>query len=354
MLLFASSFVSSTTSYCYQETTNSSNAADNCIAGTYNYTGWYDVNFTTNPSYTYDGLWNTYGTNSSGSDIASFISVYRIPTKATNGTIIIKDSNSTKNIYLDNDNCIPLSFNKTDFETTIELTARYGGSQGNNITYYYECSYGPRIGRTYWRSDAISFITTQNNLYEEAFNWTIECVSSFSNTTWSNWTNYGSCIGNIRNQSRNLTTYDTEGCVGNTTVIEYNATESILANTTFGDWTNITTCYDYSLTQERNKTQYDTLDLGCYINTTFSETQTAYCDSKVDKQSSIWLKLLAGILCIALLCVTLVLMKFFFYDKAMEGNINMKQVFYDLVCVLAVLLFGIAVINSITGGVLLG
>jgi sporulation protein YlmC with PRC-barrel domain len=102
---------------------------------------------------------------------------------------------------------------------------------------------------------------------------TPDCVQNITNTSWSNWTDV-ICVGNDKNQSRNLTEYDANNCgtFENVTFFEY---QLLASNITFTDWTDWSneTCNGNNMNQSRSRVQYDVNSLGCFVNQTEYEYQ---------------------------------------------------------------------------------
>ncbi|MEM3405942.1 MAG: hypothetical protein QW117_03165 [Candidatus Pacearchaeota archaeon] len=93
-----------------------------------------------------------------------------------------------------------------------------------------------------------------------------ECTSNWQNIT-TEWQNLN-CLSEGRNQSRNITQYDANGCnETNTTWTEYRILYISLVNTSWSEWQNLT-CVNEQMNQSRYLTQYDANDTGCYENET--------------------------------------------------------------------------------------
>jgi len=104
------------------------------------------------------------------------------------------------------------------------------------------------------------------------------CVTSLLNTTWSGFSDL-SCAINQMNQSQFLIQYDSNSCgeVLNQTIYDYQLVGPTLQNTTWSSWENISCVSGDVMNQSRNLTQYDTY--GCEVNTTIFEYQTnGTCD----------------------------------------------------------------------------
>jgi len=106
----------------------------------------------------------------------------------------------------------------------------------------------------------------------------------YQNSSWSDWTNVSCLLGDVMNQSRNLTQFDSYNCASSQVSFEYRANETCdyctpnLVNTTWTEWANMTECFkNNTLMQIRNLTQYDNNSCGEVNNQTFSESRAAPC-----------------------------------------------------------------------------
>ena len=112
------------------------------------------------------------------------------------------------------------------------------------------------------------------------------CTPNMTNTSWTSWLNITCLVDDTMNQTRNRTEYDINFCgeIGNTTYIEYRATEFCdfctpnMTNIST-DWVNISCLVNDTMNQTRNTTQYDINFCGEVANTSFIEYRdTEYCD----------------------------------------------------------------------------
>ncbi|PLW79457.1 hypothetical protein C0585_07445 [Candidatus Woesearchaeota archaeon] len=113
------------------------------------------------------------------------------------------------------------------------------------------------------------------------------CVPFVVNTTWSNWTDLGSCLANnTQEQTRFLTQYDSNYC-GEVDNVTFTETQFVpcdfctpnITNTTWSNWTDVGVCLAND-TQEQSRffIQYDSNYCGEVDNQTITETQFVPCD----------------------------------------------------------------------------
>jgi hypothetical protein len=102
------------------------------------------------------------------------------------------------------------------------------------------------------------------------------CLSSFVNTSKTEWSNIGVCrINDTQLQNRSWQQYDENNCgtYSNETFCE---TQEIpceyctisLMNTTWSDWTNVSCLSTSKMSEQRTLTQYDSNNCGSYSNQT--------------------------------------------------------------------------------------
>lgn len=113
------------------------------------------------------------------------------------------------------------------------------------------------------------------------------CTANWTNTSWSSWINISCLPSDTMNQSRNLTQYDSNSCAGssNTTFIEYQNVSSCdyctpsMTNTSWTAWLNLSCVSGDLMNQSRNRTEYDSNACGEISNTTYYEYQlNGTCD----------------------------------------------------------------------------
>jgi len=156
-----------------------------------------------------------------------------------------------------------------------------------------------------------SDISNNATYYENSSDVCDYCTPLATNTTWTNWQNYSTClIDDNQQQNRSKEQYDVNGCYAitglpadefaNTTFYDYQNISCDycsynVVNTTWTDWANISCLNNDLLNQSRNKTEYDENYGSCYAitgllndlwnsglnNTYFEYKQNESCDSCV-------------------------------------------------------------------------
>jgi len=124
------------------------------------------------------------------------------------------------------------------------------------------------------------------------------CIPDIVNTSWSDWWNVSCLEGDVMNQSRNRTQYDSNNCgvIANETFFEYRLDGYCdyciedMQYTLWTAWVNITCLEGDVMNQSRNRTYYDANYCGDVANTTEVEYRaTEYCEYCIeDMQYTPW------------------------------------------------------------------
>ena len=160
--------------------------------------------------------------------------------------------------------------------TWLNVNSSCGEDEIRNITYFYtnDCC-------------DITGLLTDCNIPQNITESCDYCFTNLVNTSWSDWINISCLDGDVMNQSRNRTQYDSNYCgvIVNETFFEYRLggycdyCVEDMQYTSWTTWTNESCLVGDVMNQSKNRTYYDANYCGSVLNITEYEYQLdGYCD----------------------------------------------------------------------------